>query len=108
MASSRSRACWSPPARPAPADTQEGTAMPLSETQTETQMLQDLTEKEYKYGFVTEIEEERVPPGLSEDVIRLISGKKNEPAWMLEWRLSAYRHWLTMTEPTWAHVHYPK
>src|SRR5256885_6124161 len=61
----------------------------------------------YKYGFVTDIESETVPPGLNEDVIRLISAKKDEPEWMLEWRLKAYRHWLTMKEPTWANVHYP-
>ncbi|HWX43477.1 MAG TPA: Fe-S cluster assembly protein SufB, partial [Blastocatellia bacterium] len=61
----------------------------------------------YKYGFVTDIETDSVPPGLSEDVIRLISAKKNEPEFMLEWRLKAYRHWLTMQEPTWSNVHYP-
>jgi Fe-S cluster assembly protein SufB len=74
---------------------------------TETQVLQDLTESEYKYGFVTEIETEEVPPGLSEDVIRLISAKKQEPEWLLEWRLRAYRHWVTMKEPTWANVKHP-
>ena len=63
---------------------------------------------DYKYGFVTDIEAEDVPPGLSEDIVRLISAKKEEPEWMLEWRLKAYRHWLTMVEPTWANVHYPK
>ncbi len=63
---------------------------------------------EYKYGFTTDIESEEFPRGLSEDVIRLISEKKNEPEWMLEYRLKSYRHWLTMTEPTWAHVTYPK
>src|SRR5450432_2907493 len=68
----------------------------------------ELTEREYKAGFVTDIESETIPPGLSEDVVRLISAKKNEPEWMLEWRLKAYRHWLTLTEPTWANVHYPK
>jgi len=62
----------------------------------------------YKYGFVTEIETDTVPRGLSEDIIRMISRKKNEPEWMLEHRLKAYRHWLTMTEPEWANVHYPK
>ncbi|PIS11076.1 MAG: Fe-S cluster assembly protein SufB [Bdellovibrio sp. CG10_big_fil_rev_8_21_14_0_10_47_8] len=62
----------------------------------------------YKYGFVTDIETEQVPKGLNEDIIRLISSKKNEPIWMLEYRLKAFRHWQTMTEPTWAHVHYPK
>lgn len=62
----------------------------------------------YKYGFVTEIETEQAPRGLNEDIIRLISSKKNEPEWMLEYRLKAYRHWLTMEEPTWANVSYPK
>jgi len=61
----------------------------------------------YKYGFVPEIEADSVPPGLSEDVIRLISAKKHEPEWLTEWRLKAYRHWLTMTEPRWPNVHYP-
>ncbi len=63
---------------------------------------------EYKYGFTTDIETESFPKGLSEDVIRLISEKKNEPQWMLDYRLKSYRHWLTLTEPTWAHVSYPK
>ncbi len=63
--------------------------------------------QEYKYGFVTDIESETVPPGLNEDVIRLISARKNEPQWLLDWRLKAYRHWLTMTEPTWPNVKYP-
>ncbi len=70
--------------------------------------IQDLASQEYKYGFVSDIEADHIPPGLSEDVIRIISAKKLEPAWMLEWRLKAYRHWLTMTEPTWANVRYPK
>src|SRR5213594_3104411 len=61
----------------------------------------------YKYCFVTDIEAEVVPVGLSEDVIRLISAKKGEPEWLLEWRLKAFRHWLTMKEPTWANVHHP-
>jgi len=61
----------------------------------------------YKYGFVTDIESDEVPAGLNEDVIRLISAKKREPAFMLEWRLKAYRHWTTMKEPTWANVKYP-
>ena len=69
--------------------------------------IDELTRKGYEYGFVTDIEQETVPPGLSEDVIRLISAKKDEPEWLLEWRLKAYRHWLTMQEPKWAHVHYP-
>ncbi|MGD0310462.1 MAG: Fe-S cluster assembly protein SufB, partial [Acidobacteriota bacterium] len=67
-----------------------------------------LASQEYKYGFVTEIEADTVPVGLNEDVIRLISAKKNEPEFMLQWRLRAYRHWLTMTEPTWANIHYPR
>jgi Fe-S cluster assembly protein SufB len=65
-----------------------------------------LATQEYKYGFVTDIEQETVPPGLNEDVIRLISAKKHEPEWLTEWRLKAYRHWLTMKEPTWANVKY--
>jgi Fe-S cluster assembly protein SufB len=73
-----------------------------------TSTLEALTNQEYKYGFVTEIEAETVPRGLSEEIVRIISAKKNEPEWMLEWRLKAYRHWLTMTEPEWANVHYPK
>src|SRR5689334_11273711 len=63
---------------------------------------------QYKYGFETLIESEKAPKGLSEDTIRFISAKKNEPDWMLAWRLDAYRRWLTMREPTWARVHYPK
>ena len=67
----------------------------------------DIAGREYQAGFVTDIESEAIPAGLSEDVVRLISAKKAEPEWMLEWRLKAYRHWLTMTEPTWPNVHYP-
>ncbi len=63
---------------------------------------------QYKYGFVTEIESEKAPRGLDEDTVRFISAKKNEPAWMLEWRLEAFRRWKTLQEPTWARVHYPK
>ena len=63
---------------------------------------------QYKYGFETLIESEKAPKGLSEDTVRFISAKKNEPEWMLAWRLEAYRHWLTMREPTWARVDYPK
>ncbi len=62
----------------------------------------------YKYGFETDIESDYAPKGLNEDIVRFISAKKNEPAWMLEWRLEAYRVWLEMVEPTWAKVHYPK
>jgi len=63
---------------------------------------------QYKYGFETIIESDKAPKGLSEDIVRFISAKKNEPQWMLEWRLDAYRRWLTMREPTWARVDYPK
>jgi len=68
--------------------------------------IEALVRKEYDAGFVTDIEADTVPPGLSEDVIRMISAKKHEPEWMTEWRLAAYRHWLTMSEPKWAHVNY--
>ena len=63
---------------------------------------------QYKYGFETEIETDKAPKGLNEDIIRFISDKKNEPEWMLEWRLEAFRRWLTLEEPTWARVDYPK
>src|SRR5690242_18192774 len=63
---------------------------------------------QYRYGFETIIESEKAPKGLDEDTVRFISAKKNEPAWMLEWRLEAFRRWKTMQEPTWARVHYPK
>src|ERR1700681_3055025 len=63
---------------------------------------------QYRYGFETLIESDKAPKGLSKDTVRFISEKKNEPAWMLEWRLEAYRRWLTMTEPKWARVNYPK
>ena len=69
--------------------------------------IQEFVKSEYKYGFYTDVETDAAPPGLNEDIIRLISAKKKEPAFMLEWRLKAYRHWLTMKEPTWPHVHYP-
>jgi len=74
----------------------------------QSQQLEAITQKEYKAGFVTDIEVDSLPPGLNEDVIRQISFIKNEPEWMLEWRLKAYRHWLTMDTPEWAHVHYPE
>src|SRR3990170_6772746 len=63
---------------------------------------------EYKYGFVTDIEADEAPKGLNEDTVRFISDKKNEPQWMLEWRLKAYRQWLKMEEPSWANIKYPK
>jgi Fe-S cluster assembly protein SufB len=70
-------------------------------------ILEQITSSEYKYGFVTDIEADEAPKGLSEDIVRFISAKKNEPEWMLEYRLKAYRHWLTMEEPTWPNVQYP-
>ncbi len=71
------------------------------------QALETWERADYKYGFVTDIESESVPPGLNEDIVRAISARKHEPDWLTEWRLKAYRHWLTMREPTWANVHYP-
>ncbi|QEW07611.1 Fe-S cluster assembly protein SufB [Nitrincola iocasae] len=71
------------------------------------EQVEQLINKEYAAGFHTDVESETLPPGLNEDVVRFISAKKNEPEWMLEWRLKAYRAWLTMKEPEWAHVHYP-
>jgi Fe-S cluster assembly protein SufB len=73
-----------------------------------TNTIETFANQEYKWGFVTDIEADAIPRGLSEDVVRLISAKKNEPEWLLEWRLKAYRHWLTLKEPEWANVHYPK
>ena len=73
---------------------------------TSTETIEQLATREYKYGFYTEVETETVPKGLNEDVIRLISAKKEEPEWLLEWRLKAYRLWLTMKEPTWQNVRY--
>src|ERR1700731_4664823 len=61
---------------------------------------------QYKYGFVTDIESDKAPKGLSEDIVRFLSAKKNEPEWMLQWRLDAYQRWLTMREPQWARVNY--
>jgi Fe-S cluster assembly protein SufB len=70
--------------------------------------IETFANREYKYGFTTDIEAEMIPRGLNEDTIRLLSAKKEEPEWLLEWRLKAYRRWLEMEEPTWANVHYPK
>jgi Fe-S cluster assembly protein SufB len=75
------------------------------------EQIQDLTKQEYKWGFITAVEEDRLPPGLNEDIIRAIAAKKSEPDFMLEWRLKAYRHWAQLeakqAEPKWANVHYP-
>ena len=70
--------------------------------------VEDFINQNYQHGFVTDVEQDIFPCGLNEDVVRKISAKKNEPEFMLEWRLKAFRHWLTMHEPTWAHVHFPK
>src|SRR3954449_4745086 len=75
-------------------------SQPMSST------IEQIASQEYKYGFITDIEADQAPPGLNEDIIRLISAKKNEPEWMLEFRLKAFRHWLTMKEPTWANIKY--
>src|SRR5258708_21410830 len=75
---------------------------------TEVETIESLASREYQWGFVTDIGEDSVPPGLNEDIIRTISAKKQEPEFMLEWRLRAFRNWQTMTEPTWANIHYPK
>ncbi len=74
---------------------------------TQTNPIETFATQEYKWGFVTNIDADSVPPGLNEETIRLISSRKNEPQFMLDWRLKAYRHWLTMKEPTWANIHYP-
>ena len=77
--------------------------MPTAETE-----IQTLANQEYRWGFTTDVEADAAPPGLNEDIVRFISAKKNEPEWMLEWRLRAYRHWLTMTEPhAWPNIKYP-
>ncbi len=73
---------------------------------TENALLKEYSQREYQHGFVTEIEADAIPPGLNEDVVRLISEKKAEPGWLLEWRLKAYRHWLTLKEPKWPNVQY--
>jgi Fe-S cluster assembly protein SufB len=74
---------------------------------TETSEIETLANREYQWGFVTDIEADSAPMGLNEDIVRFISHKKGEPLWLLDWRLKAYRHWLTMAEPQWPMVHYP-
>ena len=71
-------------------------------------VIQDITSQEYKYGFTTDVETEIVPAGLNEDIVRLISAKKGEPEWLLEFRLKAFRKWQTMKVPTWAHLDIPE
>ena len=75
---------------------------------TATETIEGLVKQEYKYGFYTDVETDSAPPGLSEDTIRLISRRKNEPEWLTDWRLKAFRHWQTMKEPTWPKVHHEK
>src|ERR1700691_2219741 len=72
-----------------------------------TDTIESFVNSEYKYGFTSDIETDAFAPGLSEDTVRRISAKKGEPEFMLEWRLNAYRHWITMTEPRWPNLHYP-
>jgi Fe-S cluster assembly protein SufB len=76
--------------------------------ETQDDILEDVVNADYKYGFITDIEAENAPIGLTEETVRFISAKKEEPEWMLEWRLKAFREWQRMTEPTWANVHFPK
>src|SRR5579871_2333427 len=73
-------------------------------------ILDDVTQSDYKWGFVSNIESDNAPKGLNEGTIRFISAKKKEPEWLLEWRLKAFRHWLTLSkeEPKWANIHYPQ
>src|SRR5258708_4749377 len=72
------------------------------------ELIKDITKQEYKWGFTSPIDSETAPAGLNEDVVRMISAKKNEPEWLLEWRLKAYRHWTTLREPHWANITYPE
>ncbi|MCZ6699864.1 MAG: Fe-S cluster assembly protein SufB, partial [Planctomycetota bacterium] len=74
---------------------------------TTTNTIDEWASQEYQYGFVTDIESDSAPPGLNEDIVRFISAKKGEPAWLTEWRLKSYRHWLKMVEPKWHNVRYP-
>ncbi|HOH55853.1 MAG TPA: Fe-S cluster assembly protein SufB, partial [Paludibacteraceae bacterium] len=70
-------------------------------------IINQVTQGEYKYGFTTDIDTEVIPMGLNEEIVRLISAKKNEPEWLLDFRIKSYRHWLTMKMPTWAHLEIP-
>ena len=75
---------------------------------TEDELAEELKNQEYKFGFTTDIETEKIPAGLNEDIIRMISAKKNEPEWLLEYRLNAFKVWQEMIEPEWAHIKYEK
>ena len=70
-------------------------------------LVREIADKKYEYGFTTDVETDIIPVGLNEDIVRLISQKKHEPEWMLEFRLRAFRHWQTLKQPTWGHVHIP-
>jgi len=74
----------------------------------DTQILEELTSKEYEYGWSSDLEADEAPKGLNEDIIKIISSKKDEPQWLLEWRLKAFRHWQTLKEPKWPNVTYPE
>src|SRR5210317_1069936 len=80
----------------------------MAKNYTENELAKDLENQEYKFGFTTDIESDKAPKGLNEDIIRFISAKKNEPEWMLDYRLKAFRIWQKMIEPEWAHLKYPK
>ena len=73
----------------------------------DTQILEELTSKEYEYGWSSDLVADEAPKGLNEDIIKIISSKKDEPQWLLEWRLKAFRHWQTLKEPRWPNVTYP-
>ena len=75
---------------------------------TQNETIEKFTSQDYQYGFVTDIEQDTIPPGIDENVVRFISNKKNEPDWLLNWRLKAFEHWKNMEEPQWAKVDYPK
>ncbi|HYE52347.1 MAG TPA: Fe-S cluster assembly protein SufB, partial [Azospirillaceae bacterium] len=79
----------------------------MAATEQTVEQVRAVTEQKYKYGFFTDIESELAPKGLNEDIVRFISAKKGEPEWLLEWRLKAFRHWLTMEEPSWGMLKYP-
>ena len=72
------------------------------------EILEEITNQEYKYGFTTDVDADQAPKGLSEDIVRFISQKKNEPQWLLDWRLKAYKAFTEMETPEWAHVNFPK
>ena len=75
---------------------------------TQNKIIDKTIKEKYKFGFVTNIDQDTIPPGLNEEVIHIISSKKNEPKWLLDWRLKAYRKWIKMNEPNWAKVNYPE